>query len=145
MRNTSLDAYNALKSNGFLTGLQGKVYDVLFHNGPLTQGEVWNEFLVDYQRHSIAPRFAELEKIGVIQTVGERPCRLTGVTALIWDVTNHVPESKPVKVPVKKLADEAPKIIALLERLDEYFNSLPEDKKQEVLHYDVNQLKERLR
>ena len=90
---TSLAAYNTLKTNGFLTGIQSKVYDALFNHGPLTQGEVWNEHLNDYQRHSIAPRFAELEKMGVIRTVGERKCALTGVMALEWDVTDHVPET----------------------------------------------------
>src|SRR5579864_9429721 len=107
MRNsTSVAAYNTLKSNGFLTGLQSKVYDALFNNGPLTQGETWSEFLPEYQRHSIDPRFAELRKMGVIRTVGDRPCRFSGVKSLEWDVTDHVPESKPTPVPTKKLKDE---------------------------------------
>jgi hypothetical protein len=142
---TSLNAYNTLKNKGFLTGLQSKVYNTLFNNGPLTQGEAWNEYLSEYQRHSIAPRFAELEKMGVIRTVGERPCRLTGVVALEWDVTDHVPESKPVRVPAKRLQDELPAILGLLAKLDLYFSALPEDAKQEVLHYDVNQLRECLK
>ena len=45
MRHTSLEAYNTLHTKGFLTGLQAKVYDVLYNNGPLTQGEAWNEYL----------------------------------------------------------------------------------------------------
>lgn len=147
MRHTSHEAYTTLKTNGFLTGLQAKVYEILYNYGPLTQGEVWNEHLPEYQRHSIAPRFAELEKMGVVATVDERPCRYSGVKGLEWDVTDRVPESKPVKVKVQpkmKLADEAPGIIALLNKLDSYFNALPEDLKQETLHYDVNQLKDRL-
>lgn len=144
MRHTSLEAYNTLHTKGFLTGLQAKVYDVLYNNGPLTQGEAWNEFLPEYQRHSVDPRFAELRKMGVIQTVGERPCRLTNVKGLLWDVTDHIPTEKPVHVPKMKLADEAPGIIDLLEKLDTYFSNLPDELKQEVLHYDVNQLKERL-
>jgi hypothetical protein len=144
MRHTSQEAYNTLKSNGFLTGLQAKVYDVLFNYGPLTQGETWNEHLSDYQRHSVDPRFAELKKMGVITTVGERPCRFSGVKGLEWDVTDHVPTEKPIHVPKMKLADEAPGILALLSKLDKYFSNLPEDQKQEMLHYEVNQLKERL-
>ena len=145
MRHTSFEAYNILHTNGFLTGLQAKVYNVLFNNGPLTQGEVWNEYLPDYQRHSVDPRFAELKKMGVIATVGERPCRFSGVKGLVWDVTDHIPTEKPVHVPKMKLADEAPGIVALLNKLDTYFSNLPEDAKQEVLHYEVNQLKERLK
>lgn len=144
MRHTSVEAYTTLKTKGFLTGVQAKVYDALYNHGPLTQGEAWNEHLSEYQRHSIAPRFAELAKMGVVTTVGERSCRYSGVKGLEWDVTDHVPESKPTKVQPKKLADEAPGILALLNKLDSYFNSLPEDLKQETLHYDVNQLKERL-
>jgi hypothetical protein len=145
MRHTSVEAYNTLHTNGFLTGLQAKVYDVLYNNGPLTQGEAWNEFLPDYQRHSVDPRFAELQKMGVIATVGTRPCRLTGQTCIQWDVTDHAPTEKPIHIPVKKLSDEAPSIIVLLEKLDTYFSNLPEGSKQEVLHYDVNTLKERLK
>jgi hypothetical protein len=55
-----------------------------------------------------------------------------------------VPTEKPVHIPKMKLVDEAPAIITLLEKLDTYFNSLPDGSKQEVLHYDVNTLKERL-
>ena len=146
MSHTSLDAYTSLKSNGYLTGLQLKAYEILFEHGPLTQGEAWSEFLPDYQRHSVAPRFAELEKMGLIQTVGERECRYSHVKGLEWDVTDQALLEKPVKEVSrnKKLQEEVPHIKELLNKLNIYFSALPEGTKQENLHYDVNQLLEKL-
>jgi len=144
MRHTSVDAYNTLKSNGFLTGLQAKVYDVLYNNGPLTQGEAWNEFLPDYQRHSVDPRFAELRKMGVIQTVGERACRFSGVKGLEWDVTDHIPTEKPVHVAKRKFEDEVVPVVELLNRIDKFLKTLPEGGMAEVLQYDISVLKEKL-
>jgi len=111
---------------------------------PLSQDKV---ALVDddvYEAIGHLKWFAELQKMGVIQTLGTRPCRLTGQKCIEWDVTDHVPESKPVAIPKLKLKDEAPAILGLLEKLDKYFSNLPEELKQEVLHYEVNQLKDHL-
>lgn len=94
-RSASLAAYQRIVSDGLLGDLQLKVYSVLFHNGPMTQGEVWSVFFPDHQRHSIAPRFAELERVGVVRAVGDRPCRVTGYNATLWDVTENLPSKSP--------------------------------------------------
>ena len=91
MRHTSVEAYRQIQEEGLLSQLQWEVYDALYKSGPLTQGELWSDFFHDTQRHNIAPRCAELEKLGVIRTVGKRPCRVTGRVCLIWDVTDGLP------------------------------------------------------
>jgi hypothetical protein len=37
------------------------------------------------------PRFAELERVGVIAVVGEKDCSVTGRNVLLWDVTEKLP------------------------------------------------------
>jgi hypothetical protein len=94
-RQTSIEAYNKIRDEGLLGHLQFAVYAVLWERGPMTQGELWHDHFPNAQRHSIAPRFAELHKRGVIAPVGERPCRVTGVNSLLWDVTAMLPQDPP--------------------------------------------------
>jgi len=44
----------------------------------------------------------------------------------------------------KNALERVPEVVTLLKKLDTYFAGLPEGSKQEVLHYDVNQLLEKL-
>lgn len=41
--------------------------------------------------HSISPRFAELKRMGVVEEIGSRECKITGRVSLIWDVTDGLP------------------------------------------------------
>ena len=62
-----------------------------------------NVYNVDVTDHSLTPRFAELERMGAIQTVGERDCAVTNRQVLIWDVTAEVPRRlSEIKLPTKK-------------------------------------------
>ncbi len=93
MRTTSIQAYEQVKASGLVTGLRLKVYSALHECGPLTAHEVAQ--LPDLRTHqldSVRPRFAELEDLGVIASVGERECTVTHMKALVWDVTDHVPD-----------------------------------------------------
>jgi hypothetical protein len=95
MRRTSIEAYHQIQDQGLLGRLQFLVYQLIFEHGPVTQAEVWKR-TVGYQIRSITPRFSELEEMGVIEAVGERPCEYTGNVATIWDVTPNLPV-KPAK------------------------------------------------
>lgn len=90
MRQTSLEAYEAIKRSGLLRGLFVAVYGVLYEHGPLTAGETAKR-IPGHQLNSISPRFAELQRRGVIQPVGTRLCTVTGQNAIIWDVTANLP------------------------------------------------------
>ena len=93
-RQTSIDAYNKIREDGLLGKLQLEVYGLLFDHGPLTQGELWDRFMREHQGHSISPRFAELHALGVIHPIGERACRFSGVNAILWDVTDQLPNER---------------------------------------------------
>ncbi len=97
IRQTSLDSYNKIKSDGLLSKRRFEVYDILFKNGPLTAYEV-----VDVARtkapsasqSSFQARLSELHEIGVVKNVGKKVNKLTGHENLLWDVTYFLPEKK---------------------------------------------------
>jgi hypothetical protein len=92
MRNTSLTAYYSIRDSGLVSKLRFAVYHTLFNYGPLTQGELWKKYFPYSQRHSIAPRFAELEAQGIIEPIGERACEVTGKRCIVWDVNKSLPK-----------------------------------------------------
>jgi len=112
-RNTSIDAYNKIKADGLLSALQMSIYAKLFESGPMTQGEIWLKYFQHMQRHSVAPRFAELKAMGVLTEVGEKPCPVSGINAILWDVTDQLPHE-----PVAKPTTVKEFIVGLLERIE---------------------------
>ena len=89
-RSTSIETYRQIESEGLLSRLRFDVYKVLFNGGPMTQGEVVDRF-GGVPRPSITPRFAELERFGVIESIGERPCRVTGRKSMVWQTNDRLP------------------------------------------------------
>ncbi len=94
MRTTSIDAYNAIKNNGYLSKTRFAVYNALFEKGPLTGAEVDDLLKKDGGRGHYHKRLSELLEFGVAKNCGERVCAVTGHTAVTWDVTETVPTSK---------------------------------------------------
>lgn len=91
-RETSAEAYQLIKNNGLLSRRRFQVYDALYHYGPMTTGEIWRRLSPSgAQLNSISPRTAELKDRGVIRTIGERKCSVTGMNVLLWDVTRCLP------------------------------------------------------
>lgn len=89
MRQTSIDVYHQIRDEGLLSKRRLQVYETIYLHGPITQMETAK--IADILDHSVTPRFAELEKMGVIATVGERDCTRTGRKVLMWDVTGRLP------------------------------------------------------
>lgn len=96
-RQTSIDIYREIEASGLLTKLRWQVYACLFKFGPLSQNETSYK-LRGKLSWGINPRFSELEKMGVIISVGERSDRHTGNNVLVWDTTNNLPK-KLIKEP----------------------------------------------
>jgi hypothetical protein len=102
MRKTSLQTYRQIESEGLLSALRFEVYSAIYRaEEPITQGECWATYFPHRQRHDVAPRFAELEARGVIASVGERVCRVTGRRCMVWATTNNLPKEPPKKAKVK--------------------------------------------
>lgn len=83
MRSTSRKSYREFKSSKQIDTVSKKIYHCLKMHGPMSQGEVWKK-LKKYLRHSVGPRFAEMNRAGLIKCVGKKACRVTGKTVLSW-------------------------------------------------------------
>jgi hypothetical protein len=88
MRQTSIEVYNKIKIEGLLERMAWKVYDELFHHGPLTGREL-NRNLQSVSAHK---RLSELERMGAIRSNEiPRTCTVSGERVLEWDVTDVLP------------------------------------------------------
>lgn len=94
MRLTSLQAYNKIRNNGLLSKARFKVYECLSLNGPSTASEVLNKLSLPSNQSG---RFTELNYLGVIAEKKTRKCKITGNTAIEWEVTNNLPIGKVKK------------------------------------------------
>lgn len=90
MRHTSVETYNQIESEGLLSHMRMVVYKSIYKNGPLTISECTN-IINSIDSKSISPRFAELERVGVITDVGLKICSITGRNVTLWQTTNKLP------------------------------------------------------
>lgn len=101
-RQTSVEAYNAIKESGVLGEREWQTYHILFNYGPMTQAECWDKMprFAHVPQRSITPRFARLLRKGFIKFLEEdgkplkRHCKVSGRKCMVWDVTN-ASEAKP--------------------------------------------------
>jgi len=101
-RKISSTVYGKIKRDGLLGRLQMYVYDILYHNGPLTQMEV-AKHSEKMDRSSVGPRFTELKRMGCIESCGKRKCVVTGRSTNTFDVTKNLPDkSKKVTAITRK-------------------------------------------
>lgn len=103
-RKTSIDAYNKIKANGLLKGLQWKVYDFATLHGPISERKAWLGISPNSNSGTITARFAELKNKGVLEEVGRWACQDTGNVVLHWDVTADLPRkiNKKEKPPTRE-------------------------------------------
>lgn len=95
MRKTSLDAYYEIKKSGLLSERRFQVYEIIVKRGPITQSELTSMF--PGRDNSMRPRFAELEVLGVIRSIGTRTCRITGRNVHEWAATSGLPEKSKME------------------------------------------------
>jgi hypothetical protein len=95
IRDTSIEAYKAITENGMLSDRRWRVYDILFHNGPLIGARVAELYYFQYGRTSasetIRNRLTELRDMGVVRETGKTFDPNTGMTVIVWDVTSKLP------------------------------------------------------
>lgn len=89
-RIASVAAYQKIKDNGLLSTRRFQVYEHIYQNGPVTQRQTCAAF-GHHMSNSIRPRFAELERAGVVKVVGEVVDSKTDMTVSLWDVTDRLP------------------------------------------------------
>ena len=103
-RQTSREAYETIKNNGMLSKRRWEAYHILYHNGPMTCGELFSHSdlknLKGYRQNFVA-RLGELRDVGVVVELGTKKCSITGNNVILWDVTSNL----PVKLKKEKKAD----------------------------------------
>jgi len=87
IRQTSIQAYREIEAKGLLSRVRWLVYAHLYANGPLTGTEL-NAQMGGVGYHK---RLSELERLGVVRTVGRKRCSVTGMECETWDVTANLP------------------------------------------------------
>lgn len=87
VRQTSHLAYSTIKNNGLLSKRRWEAYSALYEHGPITANELCQKAGVT----GLWKRLSELKQAGLAKEVGQATCAVTGMTATLWDVTDHVP------------------------------------------------------
>tara|TARA_B110000967_G_scaffold1009_1_gene1054 strand:+ start:363 stop:794 length:432 start_codon:yes stop_codon:yes gene_type:complete len=94
-RQTSIDCYRQIKSEGLLSKRRLQVYEILLHNGCLTGTEISILFKEKHfsSNHSegIRNRISELFDRGVVYEKEIVECKSTGRKVIQWDLTDKLP------------------------------------------------------
>lgn len=69
-----------------------QAYEVLFHHGPATAMELRSYFPKNHVDSQIRARLGELRDMGVAYEKRERPCSITGMNVIEWEVTERLPK-----------------------------------------------------
>ena len=91
-RQTSIDCFNQIKSEGLLSKMRLKVYEAILRKAPCTSGEAFATMTTkENQISQSRARFTELRELGVIYEVQNRKCSITGMSVIEWDLTDRLP------------------------------------------------------
>jgi hypothetical protein len=99
-RQTSVDCFNKIKSEGLLAKRRLEVYEAIFKNAPCTTNEALKDIYSG--SHGVGSRTTELRDLGVIYEKGIRPCKVTGRNVIEWDLTDKLPIDTKVFTDTKK-------------------------------------------
>lgn len=130
-RDTSLEAYNTIRSKGLLSKARMTVYGILAENGPLTAGEVFEVLQRIDSGHtvvkgSVCARLTELQRFGVVQEVGRKEWSKTGHANILWDVTGNLPSPVEKKKTKDQMIKELKEQVTMLrERLENFQKENP--------------------
>ena len=90
-RQTSIDCYNKIKSDGLLAKRRFETFEAIFESAPCTRQEALEHTNPLNALSLSAARFTELRRIGVIYEKDVRPCKVTGRNVIEWDLTDRLP------------------------------------------------------
>ena len=91
IRQTSIDCYNKIKSEGLLSKRRLEVYEALLSTAPCTSSEAIRNAKTTFGVFGVSSRFTELRDLGVIYEKDVRPCKVTGRNVIEWDLTDRLP------------------------------------------------------
>ena len=124
---TQIEAWQNINDNGLLGRLQLAVLTLVYNSDGITQGEalkLYNDEIGVNNSGSVSTRFSELERMGVIESIGTRACKVTGNNCLQYVFTGKLP-IKPEKKPKK--ADQVKKGLQLCDEVEKKFHEFVAD------------------
>jgi len=138
--------------------IEERVLDVYKAHTELAAEDVFPLYEEQYgetsRSNSIHTTISRLTKKGLLYVVRRKTSPLTKKTVNVWkyndgsipvdELPQLVNEVSVAREQGKQALSHVPAVKELLKKLDVYFAGLSDDKKQENLHYDVNQLLEKL-
>jgi len=101
-RQTSIDCYNKIKSNGLLSKRRFEVYEKLLTIAPCTASELQKSMDFNNGGRDCMKRVSELRDLGTIYEKRERKCNVTGKIVIEWDLTDRLPVKTKVTTETKK-------------------------------------------
>jgi hypothetical protein len=128
-RQTSIDCYNQIKSEGLLSDLKLITYHAILNTAPCTAGEL-QSYIEKNQikvKHSWK-LLSQLRDLGVIYERSERACFVTGRNVIEWDITDKLPLKEKAPVVTKKQ-----KIEAILNDISDFAKTLSSEEEKAVL------------
>jgi hypothetical protein len=91
IRQTSIDCYKQIKSEGLLSKRRLEVYESLYTSAPCTSSEAIRNAKTTFGVFGVSSRFTELRDLGVIYEKGIKKCSVTGRNVIEWDLTDRLP------------------------------------------------------
>lgn len=94
VRDTSLETYYQIESEGLLSIERTRVLKGVFEFGPGTSGEIYKAMGIAHPRNALSQsraRFTELRDRGVIREVAKRACHVSGRPGIVWEATGLLP------------------------------------------------------
>jgi len=101
IRQTSIDTYIKIESEGLLSKRRFEVYSELYKNGPLTRSEIARNISFIGYAGNVSARLTELRASGVVVEIGEKKCNVTDQQVILWDVTKNLPIEIKKQIKIK--------------------------------------------
>lgn len=95
MRETSVEAYHHVVQSGVLGRAQEKVYRILFEHGPMSGADLAAYGGITPSGSTLFKRVSELERLGVVRSIGSRKNAKTGRFETLWGVTTEMARRVP--------------------------------------------------
>lgn len=115
MEETSIKAYYEIKRSGLLAQMIFEIYEaIVLYAEPCTCREIVALMGTNYVKN-ISPRFAELERLGLVRCIGKRTCKVTSKLSKEWEVIDTLPKEPVAESPKTKVERQIAKVDKLWE------------------------------
>lgn len=132
---SSVEAYRHCVDSGLISRRVAEVLETLVDGGPMNQTMVHQAIvkrtgIVGLEKYSVSPRFAVLERMGLIREIGRQPCPVSRRATVFYEATHSRPlcteaeamDAGPRKNSLKQLKAENAELREENEKLRELLN-----------------------